>query len=135
MACNQSGEALHPYILNQDISKWHFSPHSAVYTAPCLSRQCFPCGISLERAMRIDVSSANFRAKDHFQELQSEMPFSSANCRAKSYFQMSPSKMSLPLFWPPATKAPGSQPTIKQFLRRPAREWTKGGPQKENGGP
>ena len=61
------GGALDPYILNQDISKWHFSPHGAVQTAPSLSRRCLPCGIPLERAVRIGVSSANCRAKSHFQ--------------------------------------------------------------------
>ena len=38
-----------------------------VLTVPCLSGRCFPCGTFLERAVRIDVSSANFRAKSHFQ--------------------------------------------------------------------
>ena len=42
------------------------------WTAPCLSRRCFPCGISIESAVRIDVSSANFRAKFHFQVRTSE---------------------------------------------------------------
>ena len=65
--CLDIGGALDSYILNQDISKWHFSPHGAVSTAPCLSRLCFPSGISLERAVRIDVSSANFRTKSYFQ--------------------------------------------------------------------
>ena len=56
------GGALNPYIFNQDISKWHF------LGARCyLSRRRLPCGISLERAVRIDVSSANCRAKSNFQ--------------------------------------------------------------------
>ena len=32
-----------------------------------LPRRRFPCGIALERAERIDMSSANFTAKSHFQ--------------------------------------------------------------------
>ena len=54
---------------------WAFSVYTAcrldwafsVYTAPSLSRRRLPCGIALERAVRVDVSSANFRAKSHFQ--------------------------------------------------------------------
>ena len=44
------GGALDPYnILNQNISKSHFSPHGALYTtvALSLSRRRFPCGIAL----------------------------------------------------------------------------------------
>ena len=44
-----------------------------VQTARSLSRRRFPCGISLERAARIDVSSANCRAKSHFQVRTSEL--------------------------------------------------------------
>ena len=66
------GGALNPYILNQDISPWHFSAHGAVQRAPFLSRRRLPCGIPLERAVRIDVSSANCRAKSHFQVRTSE---------------------------------------------------------------
>ena len=76
-----SGGALNPYILNQDISKWHFSLHGGVWTAPFLSRRRLPClgrrlrcGIPLERAVRIDVSSANCRAKSHFQTSPFKMP-------------------------------------------------------------
>ena len=35
--------ALNQYILNQDISKWRFSPHGGVYTAPFLSRRHLAC--------------------------------------------------------------------------------------------
>ena len=61
--------AAYPYILNQDISKWHFFHRSVP------SRRRLPCldgtlpvqmVLSLERAVRIDVSSANCRAKSHF---------------------------------------------------------------------
>ena len=38
---------------------------------PCLDG-AFPCGIPLERAVRIDVSNANCRAKSHFQVRTSE---------------------------------------------------------------
>ena len=86
------GGALNPYISDQDISKCAFSRARCrldgaffVQTAPSLSRRRLPCGIPLERAVRIDVSSANCRAK---------IPFSSANFRAKSHFQISPFKMS-----------------------------------------
>ena len=50
---------LNHYILNQDTSKWHFQR-----TMP--SRWRFPCVIASERAVRIDISSANFTAKSHF---------------------------------------------------------------------
>ena len=40
---------------------------SARCRAPSMSRRRLPCGIPLERAVRIDVSSANCRAKSHFQ--------------------------------------------------------------------
>ena len=72
-----SGGALDPYILNQDISKLHFSARlpcldGAFRESNSLSRRRFTCGISLERAVRIDVSSARFRAKSHFQVRTSE---------------------------------------------------------------
>ena len=58
------GRAPNNYILNQDISKWHFSEHGAVWTAFSLSSRCFPClDGALERAVRNDVSSENFSTK------------------------------------------------------------------------
>ena len=59
----------------------------SVQTAPCLSRWCFPCGISLERAVRIDVSSASSRAKSHFQVRTSERnPIFIPQCRRTTTF-------------------------------------------------
>ena len=39
---------------------------------PFFTARCLPCGIPLERAVRIDVSSANCRAKSHFRLRTSE---------------------------------------------------------------
>ena len=90
---NVSGGAQNPYLSNQDISKWHFSAHGGVaqrfrkgvggqkglaqenpshtlLVANPLRQQLskpLTYGIPLERAVRIDVSSANCRAKSHFQ--------------------------------------------------------------------
>ena len=67
-----------PYNLNRDITRWHSSVHGAVYTATLLSRRRslsrrrLPCGIPLERAGRIDASSANCRAKSRAQVRTSE---------------------------------------------------------------
>ena len=93
-----------------------------VWTALSLSRRCFPCGISLERAVRIDVSSANFRAKSHFQVRTSERnpifrcpslrcpplgPPDSEGCtRGMHRWRYELAFLKRPQFWP---KSPGQQ--------------------------
>ena len=55
------------YILNQDMSKWHFPVCSVVSTALPLSRRRFPCGFALERAVNIDMLCSNLTATFNFQ--------------------------------------------------------------------
>ena len=70
--------------------------------APGLSKRRFPCGFHLERAVRIDVSSAN--------------------CRAKSHFQVRTSVRN-PIFRCPPLRCPPLGPPETWILLQPCTEW------------
>ena len=61
-----NGGALNHYISNPDISELCFQ-HVVLSRRRFPSRWHFGCGIALERALQIDLSSDIFTAKSHFQ--------------------------------------------------------------------
>ena len=67
-ACNVGAPS--PYILNPNISKWHFAARGSLWMALSLSRRLFPYGLVLDTAPQILVSPESRQSAWTFSEFR-----------------------------------------------------------------